>query len=153
MTPILKNSLPLSIRAQGLPGSETCMHRGHIAGQAQLSQSWQRRKHQSRTFNAVQVIDMYRSSDSGEEKRQCLAALGKAKSIPLLSEAIDFILESGEVRERTRSSRHYSTCTLEVRICTVRPYCKAKCLRALTLRRTTRIHSRRLCRIEIRTYR
>eukprot|EP00752_Nemacystus_decipiens_P015740 g14052.t1 len=45
-----------------------------------------------------QVIDIYRTTDSGEEKRQCLSAIGKAKDPALLSEAMDFILDSGEVR-------------------------------------------------------
>ncbi|CAN0229581.1 unnamed protein product [Ectocarpus sp. 6 AP-2014] len=45
-----------------------------------------------------QVIEIYRTSDSGEEKRQCLSAIGKARDAALLSEAMDFILDSGEVR-------------------------------------------------------
>lgn len=44
-----------------------------------------------------QVIDIYRTTDSGEERRQCLSALGKAKDSALLGEAMDFILDSGEV--------------------------------------------------------
>lgn len=44
------------------------------------------------------MIDIYRTSDSGEEKRQCLSAIGKAKDPALLSEAMDFILDSGEVK-------------------------------------------------------
>lgn len=44
------------------------------------------------------VIEIYRTSDSGEEKRQCLSAIGKARDPALLSEAMDFILDSGEVR-------------------------------------------------------
>lgn len=43
------------------------------------------------------VIEIYRTTDSGEEKRQCLSAIGKAKDSALLSEAMDFILDSGEV--------------------------------------------------------
>ena len=43
------------------------------------------------------MIDIYRTTDSGEEKRQCLSAIGKAKDPALLSEAMDFILDSGEV--------------------------------------------------------
>ncbi|CAM9429069.1 unnamed protein product [Ascophyllum nodosum] len=45
-----------------------------------------------------QVVEIYRISDSGEEKRQCLSALGKARDSALLAEALDFILDSGEVR-------------------------------------------------------
>lgn len=51
-----------------------------------------------KTYAAEQVIEIYRTSDSGEEKRHCLSAIGKAKDPTLLSEAMDFILDSGEVR-------------------------------------------------------
>ncbi|CAN0321806.1 unnamed protein product [Pylaiella littoralis] len=46
----------------------------------------------------TRVIEIYRATDSGEEKRQCLSAIGKAKDPALLAEAMDFILDSGEVR-------------------------------------------------------
>lgn len=45
----------------------------------------------------LEVIEIYRTTDSGEEKRQCLSAIGRAKDPALLSEAMDFILDSGEV--------------------------------------------------------
>lgn len=58
------------------------------------------------------MIDIHRTTESGEEKRQCLAALGKAKDETLLREALDFILDSGEVREsHTENTRAQSTLT------------------------------------------
>lgn len=45
-----------------------------------------------------QVIDIHRTTESGEEKRHCLSALGKAKDAALLKEAMNFMLDSGEVR-------------------------------------------------------
>ncbi|CAM9121076.1 unnamed protein product [Discosporangium mesarthrocarpum] len=44
------------------------------------------------------VVDIYRSSGSGEEKRQCLSALGKARDPALAARALSFILDSEEVR-------------------------------------------------------
>lgn len=46
----------------------------------------------------MQVIDIHRTTESGEEKRHCLSALGKAKDAALLKEAMNFMLDSGEVR-------------------------------------------------------
>lgn len=63
----------------------------------------------------MKVIEIYRMSDSGEERRHCLSAIGKAKDSRLLANAMDYILNSGEVRRGLLRGRGRSVCLLYVR--------------------------------------
>lgn len=70
-----------------------------------------------------QVVEIYRTSDSGEERRQCLSALGKAKDPALLAEAMDYFLDSGEVSSYARTSTYVRTRTCVLFIPSVRRCC------------------------------